>query len=112
LAYSVDSTPSDTGLSPAIDAVWMFGQMLALSAVIVMLEAGARDRLRAGHTLENAGASYKRSGLSGILILIVSHRVVLPIDAVFLCRSFHYRSRACPPGLAPSWRSFVIRPRA
>lgn len=91
MAYSVNNTPSGDALPPTIDAVWMFGQMLLLAAFVVMPDTGLRDGpARAPVLRENANSPQKRSGLSGILILISLGAVLLspivwfvPIDNVW-----------------------------
>ena len=46
MAYSVKSATSAVYVPPTIDAVWMLGQILLLSAVVVMREAPIRDGLK------------------------------------------------------------------
>jgi hypothetical protein len=84
MAYSVDTVPQ------SIEAVWMLGQFLLLSAMVGMPGA------RIGNTIESdasTGAGREasgRSGLSGILILVSLGAVLLsplvwflPVDAVW-----------------------------
>ncbi|MGD8590959.1 MAG: hypothetical protein PVG22_19205 [Chromatiales bacterium] len=90
MAYSVDIADTKDFVPPLIDAVWMFGQMLVLSAVIAIPEKGV---LEGPHSAVHTGdkeASDVRSGLSGVLILIslgaalLSPLVwVLPLDKVW-----------------------------
>jgi len=78
MAYSVTSpSAADPPMPPTIDAVWMFGQMLLLSALAVMPQAHIRDGLRHEPKSHDKEASYERSGLSGILILISLGAVLL-----------------------------------
>jgi hypothetical protein len=90
MGYSVDSALSADYVPPIIDAVWMLGQILLLSSVVVMPEALIRDGLRPEPIPHNKEESYERSGLSGILILISLGAVLLsplvwflPVDTVW-----------------------------
>jgi len=90
MAYSVDSAASAVSVPPIIDAVWMLGQILLLSAVAVMPEEHIRDGLRPGPISHNEEGVDDRSGLSGVLILISLGAVLLsplvwllPVDTVW-----------------------------
>jgi hypothetical protein len=87
MAYTVDAVPH------VIEAVWMLGQFLLLSAVVVMTEGHVRDGLEPELSRDDSASSSERSGLSGILILISLGAVLLsplvwflPVGAVW--RSF------------------------
>jgi hypothetical protein len=90
MGYSVHSALSADYVPPIIDAVWMLGQILLLSSVVVMPEALIRDGLRPEPIPHNKEETYERSGLSGILILISLGAVLLsplvwflPVDTVW-----------------------------
>jgi hypothetical protein len=63
MAYSTSPVP------PAIDAIWMFGQLLWLSA-IVSLRSGGLPLLPSSADLSRRTTPDGRSGLSGLLILL------------------------------------------
>jgi hypothetical protein len=84
MAYSVETVPQ------TIEAVWMLGQFLLLSAVVGMLGAPIHNTITpAAYTAARAEGS-GRSGLSGILILLSLGAVLLsplvwflPVEAVW-----------------------------
>ncbi|MGB7948715.1 MAG: hypothetical protein WCH75_13610 [Candidatus Binatia bacterium] len=84
MAYSVVTVPQ------TIEAVWMLGQFLLLSAVVGMMGAPIRDALAADASTTARSEGSGRSGLSGILILLSLGAVLLsplvwflPVDAVW-----------------------------
>lgn len=90
MAYSVNSTDSAGSRLPIIEAIWMFGQLLILMAVLVMPEAHLRERLQPAAPDDDDPDRRERSGLSGILILLSLGAVLLsplvwflPIDGVW-----------------------------
>jgi hypothetical protein len=70
-AYSMDVVP------PVVDAVWMFGQLLWVAAIVGMGRREAYERFRAVSAGGKAADAEGRSGLSGILILLSLGSVLL-----------------------------------
>jgi hypothetical protein len=84
MAYSVVTVPQ------TIEAVWMLGQFLLLSAVVGMMGAPIRNALAADASTTARSEGSGRSGLSGILILLSLGAVLLsplvwflPVEAVW-----------------------------
>jgi hypothetical protein len=71
MAYTLAEVP------PLIEAVWMLGQLLLLSAVIGMPEALARPTVAPAVSPPAGAGPSGRSGLSGILILMSLGAVLL-----------------------------------
>jgi hypothetical protein len=71
MAYSVETVPR------TIEAVWMLGQFLLLTAVVRMLDAHALDPGAPTASTGEAAEKTARSGLSGILILLSLGAVLL-----------------------------------
>jgi hypothetical protein len=80
-----DMAYSGTSVPDSIQAVWMFGQVLILAAIIAMTDARDRD---AGSESASASAAARlpapRSDLSGILILLSLGAVMLAPIVWFL----------------------------
>jgi hypothetical protein len=84
MAYSVVTVPETT------DAVWMLGQFLLLSAMVGMLGTPIRNNIAGDASTAAQPEGSRRSGLSGILILVSLGGVLLfplvwflPIEAVW-----------------------------
>lgn len=85
MGYSVDAVPQ------TIEAVWMLGQLLLLSAIIAMPGSRSFNIVKADASTAGVGPEASgRSGLSGILILVSLGAVLLsplvwflPVDAMW-----------------------------
>jgi len=87
MAYSVATVPQ------TIEAVWMLGQFVLLSAVVGMMHAPIRDVIGADASTTARSEGSGRSGLSGILILLSLGAVLLSPLVWFL-------------PVEPVWKSF------
>ncbi|MEJ2307999.1 MAG: hypothetical protein P8Z78_01625 [Gammaproteobacteria bacterium] len=91
MAYSVEFATGRDHVPPVIDAVWMLGQMLVLSAIIVVPDEGFKETSRHALYSRDLDESARRSPLSGVLILISLGAALLsplvwslPLDTVWI----------------------------
>ena len=85
-----DMTYSATAVPQTIEAVWMLGQFLLLSAMVGILGAPIRNTIASDASTHAPLEEPRRSGLSGILILLSLGAVLLsplvwllPVEAVW-----------------------------
>jgi hypothetical protein len=71
MAFSVETVP------PVIETAWMFGQLLVLSAIVLMMQSQVLDERGREPPPREGPESHERSGISGILILVSLGAVLL-----------------------------------